>query len=137
MRRTCVIVSSLAIAFGCSANADPCEGQLPSKAGTVFTGTVRYIVDGDGICVGPTSNPNTWIEVRLADFDAPELRTNEGQHAKAVMRQIAMGKQADCVTRLGRRGNTTSYDRVIASCKIEGDNLAALMKRAGVREGGN
>lgn len=137
MRCAYVIVSALAVAIGCSANADPCEGPLPAKAGTVFTGTVHYIVDGDGICVGPTSNPNTWIEVRLADFDAPELRTKEGQNAKKVMRQIAMGKQANCVTRLGRRGNTTSYDRVIASCKIEGGNLAALMKRAGVREGGN
>jgi hypothetical protein len=26
----------------------------------LFKGVVRYIVDGDGICVGTTSTPNTW-----------------------------------------------------------------------------
>ena len=119
------------------AYADPCEGKLPAKAGTVFTGTVRYIVDGDGICVGATSDPNTWVEVRLADFDAPELKTQEGRQAKEVMTQLAMGKQASCVTRPGRSWRTTAYDRVIASCKVSGASLASLMRGAGVKEGGN
>jgi len=135
LTRTAIAVAALLCAP--VAFADPCEGKLPAKAGTVFTGTVRYIVDGDGICVGATSDPNTWIEVRLADFDAPELRTQEGRRAKEVMTHLAMGKQASCVTRPGRSGRTTSYDRVIASCKVSGSSLASLMRGAGVKEGGN
>jgi len=120
-----------------NAFADPCEAALPAKAGSVFTGTVHYVVDGDGICIGTSSDPNTWIEVRLADFDAPEMSTDEGRSAKDEMTRLAKGKQADCVTRPGRSGRTTSYDRVIASCSIDGASLASLMREAGVPEGGN
>lgn len=120
-----------------SAYADPCEAKLPGKAGTVFTGMVHYIVDGDGICVGPSTDADTWIEVRLADFDAPELKTEDGQFAKAEMTRLAKGKQAECVTTPGRNGKTTSYDRVIASCSIDGASLASLLREANVPEGGN
>lgn len=123
--------------FAPHAFADPCEASLPAKAGTVFTGIVQYIVDGDGICVGSSSEADTWIEVRLADFDAPELKTEDGQSAKAEMTRLAKGKQAECVTTPGRSGKTTSYDRVIASCSIDGANLASLMREADVPEGGN
>lgn len=61
-------------AFYGTAFADPCEAPLPAR-GTAFSGTVRYIVDGDGFCVGHTADPNEWIEVRVADFYAPELKT--------------------------------------------------------------
>lgn len=61
------------------ARADPCEGRLPSQPGQQFSGTVRYVGDGDGLCVGNSNDPNTWIEVRLADFDAPELHAPDGR----------------------------------------------------------
>lgn len=54
------------------AYADPCKAPLPAQAGVQFSGTVRYVGDGDSLCVGRTADPNTWIEVRLADFNAPE-----------------------------------------------------------------
>jgi len=131
--------ASILIAVWCAGNvyADPCEGPLPAKAGAVFTGIVHYIVDGDGLCVGSSTEADTWIEVRLADFDAPELKTEEGRFAKAEMTRLAMGKQAECVTRPGLSGRTTSYDRVIASCSIDGASLASLMREANVSEGGN
>lgn len=133
----CSLSVLAAVLWAGSGHADPCEGKLPAKAGTVFTGTVYYIVDGDGICVGSSNEADTWIEVRLADFDAPELRTEEGQFAKREMTRLVMGKQAECVTRPGRSGRTTSYDRVIASCSIDGASLASLLREAGVPEGGN
>lgn len=61
------------------ARADPCEGRLPSRAGETFSGLVRYIGDGDSLCLGPTVDPSTWIEVRLSDFDAPELNSPTGR----------------------------------------------------------
>lgn len=48
-----------------------------------------------------------------------------------------MGKKAACVVTPGRRGTITSYDRVLASCSIEGSSLVALMRGVGVVEDGN
>jgi hypothetical protein len=45
--------------------AEPCEGPLP-PSGTAFAGTVRYGGDGDSLCVGSTSDPDAWVEVRRA-----------------------------------------------------------------------
>lgn len=32
-----------------------------------------YIADGDSLCVEVSPGPAGWVEVRLADFYAPEL----------------------------------------------------------------
>ena len=116
--------------------ADPCEGALPRRAGETFAGTVRYVGDGDGICVGASSDPRTWVEVRLADFNAPELNTPEGAAAKAALERIAMGRAAQCVAGGGRTRRVVSYDRVIATCRIGGRRIGDLMREAGVEEGG-
>ncbi|CAN5287808.1 hypothetical protein BH10PSE1_BH10PSE1_25040 [soil metagenome] len=61
------------------ARADPCEGCLPARAGETFSGVVRYIGDGDGLCVGPNTDPATWIEVHLSDSTAPQLPSPTGR----------------------------------------------------------
>lgn len=118
------------------AQADPCEGQLPRRAGEVFSGAVRYVGDGDGLCVGQSSDPNTWIEVRLADFNAPELSSAGGPAAKAMLERIAMGRQAACTAGGGRTHRVISYDRVIATCRINGRRIGDLLREAGAEEGG-
>lgn len=120
-----------------SARADPCEGKLPTEAGTVFTGKVKYIVDGDGLCVGSGEDGATWIEVRTIDFSAPELNTSEGHDAKRIISDLALGKDIACVTTPGRNGTTFSWDRVHATCQIDGVSLAAMMRGAGAPEGGH
>ncbi|OAI44280.1 nuclease [Rhizomicrobium sp. SCGC AG-212-E05] len=118
------------LTLSCSAAvADPCGGKLP-KAGTNFQGQVRYVGDGDSLCVGNTANSNEWIEVRIADFYAPELNAAGGRDAKAALERIAMGKLAMCTA--GKR----SYDRVVATCSINGRSVADWMKAADVPEGG-
>lgn len=112
-----------------AALADPCEGPLP-PSGTSFSGTVRYVGDGDSICVGNSGNGSEWIEVRVADFYAPELHSNGGPQAKAAMERVAMGRKVQCVA--GRR----SYDRVVAQCTLNGSSLGDLMRRESVTEGG-
>lgn len=112
-----------------AALADPCTAPLPSP-GTAFSGQVRYVGDGDSLCVGQSGNPSTWIEVRVADFYAPELHTPNGPKSKAALERIAMGLTAQCVA--GRR----SYDRVVARCTIGGSSIGDMMRRAGVSEGG-
>jgi len=131
------LIALAVLFFPVMAHADPCEGPLPQRSGDRFSGTVRYVGDGDGLCVGVSDDPNTWIDVRLADFNAPELRSPGGLGAKAALENIALGREAVCVAGGGRRGNVTSYDRVIATCRINGRRIGDLMREAHDEEGGN
>jgi endonuclease YncB( thermonuclease family) len=110
------------------AHADPCTARLPRHAGETFSGTVRYVGDGDSLCVGPTSDPTSWIEVRLADFDAPELHSSDGPRSKRLLEQVALGRRATCTARRVRSGRVTSYDRVIAVCRISGRSVGDLLR---------
>lgn len=125
----CILVLTLLTVAG-AAKADPCEGALPKK-GAAFDGMVRYVVDGDGLCVGGDQDPKTWIEVRLADFNAPELHGPGGAAARKALSALAMDKRTSCVAR------HRSYDRVVATCKISGRPIGALMRERGIEEGGN
>lgn len=115
--------------------ADPCDTPLPG-AGAVFSGPVTYIVDGDGLCVGHSQGG---IEVRLGDFDAPELGKPGGAGAKEALRRIAFGKSVTCRPCEGARNpnRCISHDRIIATCRLDGKRLGDLMRQAGIREGGN
>ncbi|MBB4147524.1 thermonuclease family protein [Sphingobium scionense] len=93
--------------------------------------------DGDGFCVGQTADPHEWIEVRLADFNAPELHTPGGPAAKAVLERLAFQREVVCTSERGRGGRVRSFDRVIARCRIGGASLGDLLRQAGVAEGGN
>lgn len=120
------------LAFCCWASpawADPCEGALPPK-NTTFTGVVRYVGDGDGLCVGPAGHPERWIEVRLGDYYAPELHERGGGEAKRRLERLVMGRTLVC--RAGRR----SYDRVIGYCTLRGRPLGTLLHQAGGNQGG-
>ncbi|MBN8920418.1 MAG: nuclease [Mesorhizobium sp. 61-13] len=125
------------LCYAAPAHADPCEGTLPTRAGVQFSGIVRYVGDGDGLCVGRTADPNEWIEVRLADFNAPELHTPGGPAAKAALERLALQREVICTSERGRGGRVRSFDRVIARCRISGANLGDLLRQAGVAEGGN
>jgi hypothetical protein len=116
--------------------ADPCTAKLPSKAGDVFAGTVRYIGDGDSLCVGRTSDPSEWIEVRVEDFNAPELSSKKGTASKKFLEDVAKGKTVSCTVMKGRSGKTINNDRVIARCAIGGISIGDLLRRAGAPEGG-
>lgn len=119
----------LACAWSAPALADPCEAALPAK-GTTFAGVVRYVGDGDCLCVGPTGRPDRWIEVRLADIYAPELHDVGGREAKRRLEGIVIGKLLVC------RGGRRSYDRVIGACTLGGRPLGTLSREAGGIEGG-
>lgn len=126
-----------ALCYTAPAHADPCEGTLPTRAGVQFSGIVRYVGDGDGLCVGRTADPNEWIEVRLADFNAPELHTPGGPAAKTALEHLALQREVICTSERGRGGRVRSFDRVIARCRIGGATFGDLMRQAGVAEGGN
>lgn len=123
------LAACLAGAWASPALADPCKGALPAK-GTSFSGIVRYVGDGDGLCIGSAGRPDRWIEIRLADFYAPELHERGGQNAKRRLQRTVTGKWLVC--RAGRR----SYDRVVAACTLSGRPLGTLLRSAGGVEGG-
>lgn len=127
--RIAIAAACIAGAWATPALADPCEGALPTK-GTSFSGVVRYVGDGDGLCVGPAGRPDRWIEIRLADFYAPELHEPSGVEAKRRLERLVMGKVLAC--RAGRR----SYDRIVATCSIAGRPLGDLLRASGGIEGG-
>lgn len=108
------------LALTTPALADPCTAQVDGyKPGQKITGLVWYAGDGDSLCVGPSPNPNTWIEIREALWFAPELHEPGGHQAKAVMDRL-VGHRAVCTVERGHNGSTRSYDRVIAACAVDG-----------------
>jgi hypothetical protein len=119
-----LLIVAAALAFPSLAFADPCEGALPRRSGEHFSGVVRYVGDGDGLCVGRSDDPATWIEVRLADFNAPELSAEGGRAGKAMLERIAIGRNAQCVAGGGRSNRVVSYDRSSPRVASAGDALA-------------
>lgn len=127
----------LALAASGSALADPCKavpdrGPTPAhlQPGSSFQGPVSYVGDGDSLCVALGPSGGEWVEVRLADFYAPELSEAGGREAKAALEAIALGRQVQC--RAGRR----SYDRIVATCRLGRASLGDLMRKRGIVEGG-
>jgi endonuclease YncB( thermonuclease family) len=117
--------------------ADPCKaipdhGRAPDylRPGATFSGPVVYVGDGDSLCVGVGPSRDEWVEVRLADFYAPELHEPGGAAAKATLDRIASGRRALCIA------DHQSYDRVVASCTINGRSIGRMMLDAGVPAGG-
>lgn len=119
--------------------AIPDHGPVPSwlSKGAVFSGPVAYVGDGDSLCVdvgrrmsGSAVGGEAWVEVRLADFYAPELSTEGGEAAKAALTRLVRGRAITCIA--GRR----SYDRIVASCTLNGAGVGEIMRREGVSEGG-
>lgn len=123
------ILMLLGPAWSQQARADPCEGRLPA-AGARFSGVVRYVGDGDSLCVGPAGSPDKWIEIRLGDFYAPELRARGGAAAWRRLTRLAIGRTLLC--RAGRQ----SYDRIIGYCTLNGQPLGRLLRNAGGTQGG-
>lgn len=132
-----LLFASALLLLPTAALADPCEGRLPSRPGETFSGLVRYIGDGDSLCLGPSSDPASWIEVRLSDFDAPELNAPGGRAARDQLSRLTRGRVLACVSARGRSGRVVVYDRVIAACRLNGRAVGDLLRASGAREGGN
>lgn len=120
--------------------ADPCtripdRGPLPPEArrNATFSGPVVYVGDGDSLCVETVRGIEGagWLEVRVADFRAPELHEPGGTAARNALVQIVLARRIDCIAR------NRTFDRVAAVCRLNGVRLDTLLRQAGVREGGN
>ncbi len=69
------------------------------------------------------------MEVRIADFYAPELHEPGGREAKAALERIAKGRRVECLAQ------HRSFDRVVAVCTVRGVSLGGRMRAASVANG--
>ena len=138
MIRMVLIALALSAVAG-AARADPCtripdRGAMPTEVarGLTFDGPVVYVGDGDSLCVQtiPGIDGAGWVEVRLADFNAPELREPGGRAARAALVRLVLNRRVRC-TAAGR-----TYDRVAAVCTLDHVGLGDQLRAAGVVEGG-
>lgn len=134
--RSCLLAFA-ALVLATPALADPCEaipdrGRTPQeyRPGSFFAGEVVYVGDGDSLCVAVGPDPDGWVEVRLADFYAPELNEAGGRLARQRLVDLVMGRRLECIA--GRR----SYDRIVAACTLNRRSLAEQMRERGFEEGG-
>jgi len=135
--KACTMALAVTLSLVTPALADPCKaipdgGPMPSTLypGAIFSGPVTYVGDGDSLCVAVGPGPGNLVEVRLEDFYAPELHEPDGEAAKRALSQLVMRRRLTCVA--GRR----SYDRVVASCTLNGRSVGDLLRSNGEREGG-
>ena len=137
MRPMPLLISLASLSFALPAFADPCKaipdkGPAPAwlRHGAAFAGPVVYIGDGDSLCVAVGPTPSEWVEVRLADFYAPELHAAGGAQARTALMRLADRQHVDCIA------DHQTYDRIAATCRLRGRSLGDLMRAAGVNEGG-
>ena len=108
---------------------DPPQAVASRRAGgdrlNCFTGTVTRVVDGDTVVVlahdseVPPSlklRKASGIRVRLAEIDAPEMKTGFGPASKAVLSDMILHKQVAVTWK--RRGR---YRRIIGQVYADGE----------------
>ena len=130
---TCSLLILATPALGDPCKAIPDQGPAPAwlQRGAEFSGAVVYVGDGDSLCVDARGiGPQGWVEVRLADFYAPELQEEGGAEAKAALERIARGRRVECVA------SHQSYDRIVAACMLRGRAIGVMLEGLGVMEGG-
>ena len=106
---------------GCHAGSKPyhCHkaqkaGPEAAKDGTVISGTITHVRDGDTIEIDG-------IAIRLAALNCPENDTQKGKYATKVAKQFA-GLQAIC-----ELTGAKTYDRLVGYCKINGTDFGRYM----------
>lgn len=135
IKRAWALAAALAALAG-AAHADPCTAPVTGyRPGDVIRGRIAYAVDGDSLCVALGRGRGQWLEVREAFWFAPELDSPAGRSAQHVMRQL-VGRSAVCTVSRSFTGHTFSFDRVVASCRIDGQPIGQIMRAAGVKPGG-
>lgn len=135
MTRALFIAAALVLAAG-AAQADPCEAPVTGyRPGQVIAAPIIYAGDGDSLCLALGRDRSQWLEIREARWFAPELHEPGGREAKRVMDQL-VGRRAVCTVERGHDGRTSSYDRVIAACRVDGQPIGVIMRAAGIQPGG-
>jgi endonuclease YncB( thermonuclease family) len=92
---------------------------------SAIEGRVVRVVDGDTLTLLDGSASS--IKVRLASIDAPECAMPDGPQAQLFLAQLVLGKMVQGTTRSHDR-----YGRVVASLRLDGEDVGLLMIRKGL-----
>jgi len=110
-----VVILSCSIIYGCnSENTD----------GTVLTGTVTKVYDGDSIHITPDGKKR--VVIRLAAIDAPEVKQSHGIQSRDFLRRIIMNKQVTA-----RCNKLDKYKRHVCVVLHNGQDTNLLMVESG------
>ena len=107
---------------GCHAGSKPyhCHRKQNSaastkpKSGSVITGTVTHVRDGDTVEVNG-------VAIRLSALNCPENGTQKGNYATKVARQFQGSKMTCELT------GAKTYDRLVGYCSINGMDFGRYM----------
>ena len=86
-----------------------------ARAGDQIEAAVSRVLDGDTLYVAST-------RIRLQGIAAPELDEPLGPEARDFLTAVALGRTAKCEL-TGER----SFDRQVAVCRIDGQDLGRVM----------
>ena len=102
-----IVIPALAVIGLVALQALRSDGQIEDVVGKV--------IDGDTLYVGST-------KIRLEGIAAPELDEPLGPEARDFLTAVALGRTAKCEL-TGER----SFDRQVAVCRIDGQDLGRVM----------
>ena len=103
-----------------SSNRKKLKPKINPTSFEPFTG-YAHVIDGDTIKI-------RGMKIRLAGVNAPELDKPYGVKSKYEMVKIVKGKTVYVVP-----DGTTSYDRIVATCYVDGDvDIGAELVRRGL-----
>jgi endonuclease YncB( thermonuclease family) len=90
-----------------------------SRSGGQVTGRVDQVLSGDTLLVGAT-------EIGLKGIVTPQAEEPAGEPARAFLSDLALGKTVTCAL-TGER----AWDRIFATCSLDGHDLAQAVVEAG------
>ncbi len=90
-----------------------------------FIGQVTHVTDGDTLWVQPDGG-GAARKLRLTGMDAPEICQHGGKAARDLLAQLALHRRAAVNVAYFDR-----YGRGLATVRLDGQDLAAQMVRAG------
>jgi endonuclease YncB( thermonuclease family) len=98
-----------------------------------FTGSVDKIADGDTFWV---CDESACHKIRLCGADAPEQGEPGYQRSVEGLTQLVKGKIVRCIqvgngTPCDGRSKPTNYDRIVAQCFVDGDDIAVPLVEKG------
>ena len=85
-----------------------------------FTCPVEHVTDGD------TFRCEDGTRIRIHGIDAPEMDTAEGPISRDALQALIGGSILVC----DQKGN--SYNRKVATCYLDGEDIAAAMVKRGM-----
>lgn len=105
------------------------EAAAQTSDPAIITGPAT-VIDGDGLKIGP-------VAIRIHGIDAPEAGQNCpsasggtwpcGQVAAQLLDDLVGGRDVICTAR-----DQDHYGRIVASCEVDGRDVAAEITRAGL-----